>query len=83
MTVRILLADDHSLVRAGLRRILEAEDDFEVVAEAADGVEAVSAARTTPFDLAVLDVSMPTMTGLQAAREIMKRRSAVLHELAK
>ena len=73
MTVRILLADDHSLVRAGLRRILEAEDDFEVVAEAADGVEAVSAARTTPFDLAVLDVSMPTMTGLQAAREITRR----------
>ena len=73
MTVRILLADDHSLVRAGLRRILEAEDDFEVVAEAADGVEAVNAARTTPFDLAVLDVSMPTMTGLQAAREITRR----------
>lgn len=46
---------------------------LEVVAEAADGVEAVSAARTTPFDLAVLDVSMPTMTGLQAAREITRR----------
>lgn len=73
MTVRILLADDHSLVRAGLRRILEAENDFEVVAEAADGVEAVTATRTTPFDLAVLDVSMPTMTGLQAAREITRR----------
>jgi len=73
VTVRILLADDHSLVRAGLRRILEAEELDVVVAEAADGVEAVSAARTTPFDLAVLDVSMPTMTGLQAAREITRR----------
>lgn len=73
MTVRILLADDHALVRAGLRRILEAEEDVEVVAQARDGLEAVQAARTVPFDLAVLDVSMPRMTGLQAAREITRR----------
>jgi DNA-binding NarL/FixJ family response regulator len=73
VTVRILLADDHGLVRGGLRRILEAERGLEVVAEASDGVEAVEAARSTPFDLAVLDVSMPRMTGLQAAREITRR----------
>lgn len=74
MTVRILLADDHGLVRTGLRRILEAEPGLEVVAEASDGVEAVEIARTVEFDLAVLDVSMPRMTGLQAARELTRRR---------
>ena len=73
MSVRILLADDHSLVRAGLRRILEGEPGLEVVAEASDGVEAVDAALHTAFDLAVLDVSMPRMTGLQAAREVTHR----------
>lgn len=73
MTVRILLADDHALVRAGVRRILDAEQDLTVVAEAADGAEAVDLARTTSPDLAVLDISMPRMTGLQAAREIARR----------
>ena len=73
MSVRILLADDHGLVRAGLRRILEAEPDLVVVAEASDGAEAVELARTESPDLAVLDVSMPRMTGLQAAREIARR----------
>ena len=77
MTVRILLADDHALVRAGLRRILEAEPDLRVVAEAADGAEAVELARSAAPDLAVLDVSMPRMTGLQAAREISRRASTV------
>jgi DNA-binding NarL/FixJ family response regulator len=74
VTVRILLADDHALVRAGLRRILDDEPGLEVVAEASDGVEAVDAVTSAPFDLAVLDVSMPRMTGLQAAREITRRR---------
>lgn len=72
MTARILLADDHALVRAGLRRILEGEAGFEVVGEASDGVEAVALARSRPFDVAVLDVSMPRMTGLQAARAITR-----------
>jgi DNA-binding NarL/FixJ family response regulator len=77
MTIRILLADDHALVRAGVRRILDAEPDLTVVAEAADGAEAVELARTTTPDLAVLDISMPRMTGLQAAREITRRAPSV------
>lgn len=72
MSVRVLLADDHALVRGGLRRILEGAG-LDVVAEASDGVAAVEAARRVPFDVAVLDVSMPRMTGLQAAREITRR----------
>lgn len=74
MTVRILLADDHALVREGIRRILDAESDMEVTAEASDGASAVELARDTSPDLVILDVSMPRMTGLQAAREIRRRR---------
>ncbi|WP_435770629.1 response regulator [Nocardioides sp. SYSU DS0651] len=77
MTIRILLADDHALVRTGIRRILESQPDLTVVAEAADGADAVQLARTHQPDLAVLDVSMPTMTGLQAAREISRRAPSV------
>lgn len=77
MSIRILLADDHTLVRAGVRRILDAEPDLTVVAEASDGAEAVELARTTSPDLAVLDISMPRMTGLQAAREIKRRAPSV------
>ncbi|HET6635619.1 MAG TPA: response regulator transcription factor [Streptomyces sp.] len=71
---RILLADDHALVRRGVRLILDGEDDLQVVAEAGDGAEAVALARTHELDLAVLDVAMPRMTGLQAAREIAARQ---------
>ena len=73
MTTRILLADDHALVRRGVRLILDAETDLEVVAEAGDGAEAVELAREHRPDLAVLDISMPRMTGLQAARELHRR----------
>ncbi len=66
---RILLADDHTLVRRGLRLILDGEPDLVVVAEAADGAEAVELATTGDIDLAILDIAMPRMTGLQAARE--------------
>ncbi|MEU6495875.1 response regulator transcription factor [Streptomyces sp. NPDC049097] len=69
---RILLADDHHLVRRGVRLILEGEPDLTVVAEAGDGAEAVEAARTHRPDLAILDVAMPRMTGLQAARELAR-----------
>jgi DNA-binding NarL/FixJ family response regulator len=74
LRTRILLADDHGLVRRGLRLILDAQPDLEVVAEAADGAEAVSLALTGEIDLAVIDISMPRMTGLQAARELHRRR---------
>lgn len=73
MTTRILLADDHALVRRGVRLILDAEPDLEVVAEAGDGAEAVELAREHRPDLAVLDIAMPRMTGLQAARELRRR----------
>ncbi|MER7243354.1 response regulator transcription factor [Kribbella sp. NPDC000426] len=72
--IRILLADDHALVRRGVRLILDSQPDLQVVAEAGDGAEAVQAFRDTPVDLAVLDVAMPRMTGLQAARELSRRR---------
>ncbi|WP_407555302.1 response regulator transcription factor [Streptomyces sp. Pv4-95] len=69
---RILLADDHRLVRRGVRLILEGEADLTVVAEAGDGAEAVEAARTHHPDLAILDIAMPRLTGLQAARELSR-----------
>ena len=74
MPIRILIADDHTLVRAGLRRILEDEVDFDVVAEASDGAEALAAALATELDVAILDISMPKLTGLQAARRILDHR---------
>nr|WP_216653696.1 response regulator transcription factor [Nocardioides sp. zg-DK7169] len=69
-----MLADDHALVRRGVRLILEQEPDLTVVAEAGDGEEAVRLLRTTEVDLVVLDIAMPRSTGLQAAREIARRR---------
>ncbi|WP_159770857.1 response regulator [Streptomyces sp. HM190] len=69
---RILLADDHHLVRRGVRLILDSEPDLTVVDEAGDGAEAVDAARTHHPDLAILDIAMPRMTGLQAARELSR-----------
>ena len=71
---RIMLADDHAVVRRGLRLVLEGEPDLRVVAEAGDGAEAVERGMHEDVDLAVLDISMPRMTGLQAARELTSRR---------
>ncbi|MEU2880250.1 response regulator transcription factor [Streptomyces sp. NPDC007070] len=68
--IRILLADDHALVRRGVRLILDQEPDLEVVAEAGDGAEAIEMARAHEIDLAVLDIAMPRLTGLQATREL-------------
>jgi DNA-binding NarL/FixJ family response regulator len=73
LKARILVADDHPIVLDGLRRVLDAQPDFDVVAEARDGVEAVARALEGDIDLAILDVSMPRKTGLQAAREIVQR----------
>jgi DNA-binding NarL/FixJ family response regulator len=75
LKARLLLADDHAMVRRGLRLILDAEPDLEVVAEAGDGAEAVQQALRGDLHLVVLDVSMPRLTGLQAAREIARQRS--------
>ena len=74
LRARILLADDHAVVRRGLRMVLDAAPDLEVVAEAADGVEAVERGLREPLDLAVLDVAMPRRTGLQAAWELSRQR---------
>jgi DNA-binding NarL/FixJ family response regulator len=71
---RLLLADDHAVVRRGLRLVLDAEPDLQVVAEAGDGAEAIERALAEDVDLAILDVSMPRMTGIQAARELSGRR---------
>jgi DNA-binding NarL/FixJ family response regulator len=71
---RVLLADDHALVRHGIRLILDAEADFEVVAEAGDGAEAVEKVLREDVDLAVLDVAMPRLTGVQAARHLTEQR---------
>ena len=72
--MRILVADDHGIVRAGIRLLLERQPDLEVVAEAADGVEAVEQTLAANPDLCILDVGMPRLTGLQAAREILAHR---------
>ena len=74
LKIRVLLADDHEVVRSGLRMVLEAQSDIEVVAEAGDGAQALEQALAEEIDLTVLDVSMPRMTGLQAAAELHRRR---------
>jgi len=74
LKTRILLADDHAVVRRGLRMVLDAEPDLEVVAEAGDGIDAVQRALKDDIDLLIVDISMPKMTGLQAVRELHRRR---------
>ena len=74
LKTRILLADDHAMVRRGLRMVLDAEPDLEVVAETGDGADAVARALQDDVDLAILDITMPRMTGLQATRELHHRR---------
>jgi DNA-binding NarL/FixJ family response regulator len=77
LKTRILLADDHAVVRQGLRFVLDAQPDLQVVAEAADGAEAVKRAGPADVHLAVLDVAMPRMTGLQAAAALTERDPAL------
>jgi DNA-binding NarL/FixJ family response regulator len=74
LKARIMLADDHAVVRHGLRMVLEAQPDLDVVAEAGDGLEAVDVALAQELDLAVIDIAMPRMTGLHVARELHRRR---------
>ncbi len=74
LKTRILLADDHAVVRRGLCMVLDSEADLEVVAEAGDGAEAVEVALRDDFDLAIFDVTMPRLTGIQAARQLTQRK---------
>lgn len=71
--VRILIADDHEVVRSGLRAILEAQEGLEIVAEAADGKEAIDKALASNPDVAIIDYSLPVMNGLEATRQIRAR----------
>ncbi len=71
--LRILLADDHTVVRQGLRRVLEARPEWQVVAEAGDGREAVRLAEETKPDVAILDVAMPRLNGIEAVRQIARK----------
>jgi DNA-binding NarL/FixJ family response regulator len=77
LKTRILVADDHPVVLDGLRRVLDAQPDLEVVAEAHDGLDAVERVADGDIHLAILDVSMPRLTGLQAARELAHRRPEI------
>jgi DNA-binding NarL/FixJ family response regulator len=77
LKARLLLADDHALVRDGLRMVLDAQPDLQVVAEAGDGVEAVATALREEVDLAIVDIAMPRVTGLHAARELKRRRPEI------
>ena len=74
LVTQILIADDHSIVRSGLKKVLDAKPDMEVVAEAEDGAEAVDKALKEDVHLAILDVAMPRKTGIQAAAELHKRK---------
>jgi DNA-binding NarL/FixJ family response regulator len=69
-TIRILLADDHTVMRRGLRLLLESQPEFSVVAEASDGREAIERAETTEVDVAVVDIAMPNLNGIEAAQRI-------------
>ena len=75
--MRVLIADDHGIVRSGLRMLLEAQPDVEVIAEAADGADARDIAIRERPDIAILDVKMPKLTGLQATREIKEHAPEV------
>ncbi len=74
LRARILLADDHEMVRDGLRLVIDSAQDLEIAGVAGDGVEALKMALAEPFDLALLDVSMPRMTGIHVARELARQR---------
>jgi NarL family two-component system response regulator LiaR len=75
--IRVLIADDHAVVREGTRRMLEQEGDIEVVGEAADGEEAIKLAEELRPDVAIVDIAMPRLDGIEATRQIKERCSSV------
>jgi DNA-binding NarL/FixJ family response regulator len=77
VTIRVAVADDHALVRAGFRALLDAEPDFEVVGEASDGAQAVELAATTEPDVILMDLRMPGTDGVEATRQITSRSQAI------
>jgi len=81
MAVRILLVDDHPIVRQGLRTLLEGRPGWEVVGEAADGIEALDKIEVLEPDVVVLDVTMPRMNGLEACRQIQQKKKATSLEV--
>ena len=72
--IRIILADDHSVIRRGLRLLLEQQEDFEVIGEASDGREAVALAEALKPDIAVMDITMQNLNGIEAARQITAKQ---------
>jgi len=81
MTIRVVIADDQHLVRAGFRKILEAEDDITVLAEASNGLEAIAAARRHQPDVVLMDIRMPDMDGLEATRQLLRGDPALTRVL--
>lgn len=75
--IRVMIADDHAVVREGTRRMLEQEGDIEVVGEAADGEEAIKLAEELKPDVAIVDIAMPKLDGIEATRQIKERTSSV------
>ena len=71
--IRILIADDHTLVREGIRRMLEEEEDFEIVAEASNGEEVLKKVRTSKPNVILMDVAMPVIDGFEATRRLVKQ----------
>jgi RNA polymerase sigma factor (sigma-70 family) len=77
MNIRVLLADDHGVVRKGLRFLLERQPDMEIVGEAADGREAVRLAEATNPDIVIMDIAMPLLNGIEATAQMVKRNPAI------